>query len=289
MGLACRLSALGLLLSALLDPPSPSVLNCSVTNGKIRISCAIRFSKDVRYSWYRDDRKIIQANNPVLELEENADPLEKVLCIREVSKTKINDSISLSACFPKSPKSLSRGRNGLIAFFVITIILLLFMGALFVVWKRGLLSNIRHQIPTKHSAEYKPEEQHLTDEDRFLEESGQKGVRKYQQSQPCLRSPANYTHKLCNCEPYPPMRRWLFLETLPSAGPVAQQYDGVSPGTKHCTCPVSLLARTRFLALSGAFDQSYESHQKVEMAEAKESDAFPECCTLVESRNGTEE
>ncbi|XP_065274113.1 lymphocyte function-associated antigen 3 [Emys orbicularis] len=157
-----------------LDPPSPSVLNCSVTNGQIRISCEIHFSKDVRYSWYRDDRKIIQANNPVLELKENADRPEKVLCVREVSKTKISDSISLSACFPERPESLSRGRDGLIAIFVLIIILLLFMGALFVLWKRGLLSNILDHIPTKDSAVYKSEEQHLTDDDRFLEESGQK-------------------------------------------------------------------------------------------------------------------
>ncbi|XP_044857091.1 lymphocyte function-associated antigen 3 isoform X5 [Mauremys mutica] len=155
-----------------LDPPPPSVLNCSVTNGQIRISCAIQFSKDVHYSWYRNDRKI-DANSPVLELKENADPSGKVLCVREVSKTKINDSISLSACFPESDKSISRGRDGLIAIFVILLLLLLFMGALFVLWKRGLLSSILRRIPTKHSAVYKPEEQHLTDDDRFPEESGQ--------------------------------------------------------------------------------------------------------------------
>nr|XP_008171859.1 lymphocyte function-associated antigen 3 isoform X4 [Chrysemys picta bellii] len=158
---------------AVLDPPPPSVLNCSITNGQIRISCEIQFSKDVRYSWYRDDRKI-DANSPVLELKGNVNPSEKVLCVREVSKTKINNSISLSTCIPENPESLSRGRAGLIAFFVIIIILLLFMGALVVLWKRGLLSNILDQIPTKHSAVYKSEEQHLTDDDRFPEESGQK-------------------------------------------------------------------------------------------------------------------
>ncbi|XP_039338508.1 lymphocyte function-associated antigen 3 isoform X2 [Mauremys reevesii] len=155
-----------------LDPPPPSVLNCSDTNGQIRISCAIQFSKDVRYSWYWNDRKI-DANSPVLELKENADPSGKVLCVREVSKTKINDSISLSVCFPKSDKSISRGRDGLIAIFVILLLILLFVAALFVLQKRGLLSSLHHRIPTKHSAAYKPEEQHLTDDDRFPEESGQ--------------------------------------------------------------------------------------------------------------------
>ncbi|XP_074975115.1 lymphocyte function-associated antigen 3 isoform X2 [Caretta caretta] len=157
-----------------LDPPPPSVLNCNVTNGQIRISCAIHFSKDVHYSWYRDDIKIIHANNSVLELKENANPSEKVFCIREISKTKINDSISLSACFSESPNVLSRGRNGLIAIFVVIILLLLFMGALFFLWRRGLLSNVLHQIPTNHSAVYKTEEQRLTEDDRFPEESGQK-------------------------------------------------------------------------------------------------------------------
>ncbi|XP_074803652.1 lymphocyte function-associated antigen 3 [Natator depressus] len=157
-----------------LDPPPPSVLNCSVTNGQIRISCAIHFSKDVRYSWYRDDIKIIHANNPVLELKENANPSEKVFCIREVSKTKINDSISLSACFSESPNILSRGRDGLIAIFVVILLLLLCMGALFFLWRRGLLSNVLHQIPTNHSAVCKTEEEHLTEDDRFPEESGQK-------------------------------------------------------------------------------------------------------------------
>ncbi|XP_050815457.1 lymphocyte function-associated antigen 3 isoform X5 [Gopherus flavomarginatus] len=140
-----------------LAPPPPSVLNCSVTDGQIRISCAIQFSKDVRYSWYRNDRKI-DGNSSVLELEENADPSGEVLCVREVSKTKINDSISLSACFRKSDESISRGRDGLIAVFVI-FPLILFMGALFFLWKRAV---------------YKPEEQHLTDDYRFPEESGQK-------------------------------------------------------------------------------------------------------------------
>ncbi|XP_043368397.1 lymphocyte function-associated antigen 3 isoform X1 [Dermochelys coriacea] len=157
-----------------LDPPPPSVLNCSVTNGLIRISCVIKFSKEVHYSWYRDDIKIMHANNSVLELKENVDPSEKVFCVREVSKTKINNSISLSACFWESPKSLSRGRNGLIAIFVIIIILLLFMGALFFLWKRGLLSNILYQIRTKHSVVDKTED--LTEDGRFLEESSQKEV-----------------------------------------------------------------------------------------------------------------
>ncbi|XP_030389790.1 lymphocyte function-associated antigen 3 isoform X4 [Gopherus evgoodei] len=139
-----------------LAPPPPSVLNCSVTDGQIRISCAIQFSKDVRYSWYRNDRKI-DGNGSVLELEENADPSGEVLCIREVSKTKINDSISLSACFRKSDESISRGRDGLIA--IVIFLLILFMGALLVRWKRAV---------------YKPEEQHLTDDNRFPEESDQK-------------------------------------------------------------------------------------------------------------------
>ncbi|XP_043394655.1 lymphocyte function-associated antigen 3 isoform X4 [Chelonia mydas] len=142
-----------------LDPPPPSVLNCSVTNGQIRILCAVHFSKDVRYSWYRDDIKIIHANNPVLELKENANPSEKVFCIKEVSKTKINDSISLSACFSESPNILSRGRDGLIAIFVVLLLLLLFMGALLFLWRKAV---------------YKTEEQHLTEDDRFPEESGQK-------------------------------------------------------------------------------------------------------------------
>ncbi|XP_065428892.1 lymphocyte function-associated antigen 3 isoform X4 [Chrysemys picta bellii] len=137
-------------LLAVLDPPPPSVLNCNITNGQIRISCEIQFSKAVRYSWYRDDRKI-DANSPVLELKGNVNPSEKVLCVREVSKTKINNSISLSTCIPESPESLSRGRAGLIAFFVIIIILLLFMGALVVLWKRGLLANIHRQISRKHA------------------------------------------------------------------------------------------------------------------------------------------
>ncbi|XP_038240359.1 lymphocyte function-associated antigen 3 isoform X3 [Dermochelys coriacea] len=140
-----------------LDPPPPSVLNCSVTNGLIRISCVIKFSKEVHYSWYRDDIKIMHANNSVLELKENVDPSEKVFCVREVSKTKINNSISLSACFWESPKSLSRGRNGLIAIFVIIIILLLFMGALFFLWKRVV-----------------DKTEDLTEDGRFLEESSQK-------------------------------------------------------------------------------------------------------------------
>ncbi|XP_034644629.1 lymphocyte function-associated antigen 3 [Trachemys scripta elegans] len=139
---------------AVLDPPPPSVLNCNITNGQIRISCEIQFSKDVRYSWYRDDRKI-DANSPVLELKGNVNPSEKVLCVREVSKTKINNSISLSTCIPESPESLSRGRAGLIAFFVIIIILLLFMGALVVLWKRGLLANIHRQISRKHAVNTK--------------------------------------------------------------------------------------------------------------------------------------
>ncbi|XP_074928027.1 lymphocyte function-associated antigen 3 isoform X3 [Chelonoidis abingdonii] len=162
-----------------LAPPPPSVLNCSVTNGQIRISCAIQFSKDVRYSWYSNDRKI-DANSPVLELEENADPSGEVLCVREVSKTKINSSISLSVCIPESNKSISRGRDGLIAIFVI--LLLLFMVTLFVLWKRGLLSSILRRVPTKHSAVYKPEEQHLTDDNRFPEESGQKEDPEYENS-----------------------------------------------------------------------------------------------------------
>ncbi|XP_030389819.1 lymphocyte function-associated antigen 3 isoform X7 [Gopherus evgoodei] len=153
-----------------LAPPPPSVLNCSVTDGQIRISCAIQFSKDVRYSWYRNDRKI-DGNGSVLELEENADPSGEVLCIREVSKTKINDSISLSACFRKSDESISRGRDGLIA--IVIFLLILFMGALLVRWKRGLLSSILCRRG-KHSAVYKPEEQHLTDDNRFPEESDQK-------------------------------------------------------------------------------------------------------------------
>ncbi|XP_065428903.1 lymphocyte function-associated antigen 3 isoform X6 [Chrysemys picta bellii] len=141
-------------LLAVLDPPPPSVLNCNITNGQIRISCEIQFSKAVRYSWYRDDRKI-DANSPVLELKGNVNPSEKVLCVREVSKTKINNSISLSTCIPESPESLSRGRAGLIAFFVIIIILLLFMGALVVLWKRGLLANIHRQISRKHAVNTK--------------------------------------------------------------------------------------------------------------------------------------
>ncbi|KAM9172051.1 lymphocyte function-associated antigen 3 [Pangshura tecta] len=132
-----------------LDPPPPSVLNCSVTNDQIRISCAIQFSKDVRYSWYRGGRKIATNSLLVLKPEDNANPSEEVLCIGEVSKTKINNSISLSACFPKSDKSISRGRDGLIAFFVL--LLLLFVGVLFILWRRGLLSSILHRIPTKHS------------------------------------------------------------------------------------------------------------------------------------------
>ncbi|XP_053899252.1 lymphocyte function-associated antigen 3 isoform X1 [Malaclemys terrapin pileata] len=135
---------------AVLAPPPPSALNCSVTNGQIRISCEIQFSKDVRYSWYRDDRKI-DANSPVLELKENVNPSEKVLCVREVSKTKINNSISLSTCIPESPESLSRGRAGLIAFFVLLLLLLLFVGALVVLWKRGLFANIHRRISRKHA------------------------------------------------------------------------------------------------------------------------------------------
>ncbi|EMP33650.1 Lymphocyte function-associated antigen 3, partial [Chelonia mydas] len=66
---------------------------------------------DVRYSWYRDDIKIIHANNPVLELKENANPSEKVFCIKEVSKTKINDSISLSACFSENYENITKGNQ----------------------------------------------------------------------------------------------------------------------------------------------------------------------------------
>ncbi|KAM7180755.1 lymphocyte function-associated antigen 3 isoform 3-T3 [Macrochelys suwanniensis] len=162
-----------------LAPPPPSVLNCSVINDQIRISCAIHFSKDVRYSWYQGGRKIIGANSPVLQLKENADPTEKVLCIREVSKTKINETISLSSCFPSSPKSLSRTRDGLVAIFVV-VILLLFVGALFVLWKKGLLSNICCQIPTKHSAVYTPGKQNHTEDDGYPEKSGQKEDPEYE-------------------------------------------------------------------------------------------------------------
>ncbi|XP_075761725.1 lymphocyte function-associated antigen 3 isoform X3 [Pelodiscus sinensis] len=133
-----------------LERPPPPVLNCSISNDRIKILCTKNFSKDVLYSWYLDGQIVNDVSSAVYESEKIPESSKTMECAISVSKTQIRSAISLSTCFQEPAVSPSRGRGALIAIFVVLVIV---GGVLLCWWKRDWLRGIFGRTPTMHSGE----------------------------------------------------------------------------------------------------------------------------------------